>query len=232
MQESESDKQKTYQPAKPLYGGTGQPTAAPSASDETRHAQSVRQYPDLNLSKGEYVIESVRRHPIGMLSIWFSVIFLIVLILALLSFYAMNQAVLENVLRFTLPTAAVLSIPAFLLVVMFGLGGFIATVVYERNHFYLTNESVIQHVSTSLFHTQSQIINLVNVEDASFEQKGILQQVLNYGTIRLSTQGQETIYHFYFVSNPQRVINSVNDAVEEALKKIERGGVGAHKVIE
>jgi hypothetical protein len=149
---------------------------------------------------------------------------LIVLALGFLPFYAMNGAAfaaLVGIQSSALPSTFTLTVPDLILVAFFALGGFIATVVYEGNHFFLTTESVIQFLRPSLFHTQTQIVNLVNVEDASFDQRGIIQQVLNYGTIRLSTKGEETVYHFYFVNKPSHVVNAVNDAVEEALKRIE-----------
>lgn len=232
---------KNSKTAQPLGSGRrsvhGTPTRSFVISPEVaaKHTASVEQFPDLNLSPGEYVIQSVRRHPIGLLSIWIVVGFLIIATLALLPLYSLNGPSVASLLGIkasSLPSAMVLTVPDLILAAFFTLGGFIATIVYEGNHFYLTNESVIQHVRPSLFHTQTQIINLVNIEDASFDQRGILQQVLNYGTIRLSTQGQETIYHFYFVANPARVVNAVNDAVELAIQRLENGGVEAHIVTE
>ena len=215
----------------------GTPTRRIVIDPETaaKHKQSQAEYPELNLSPGEYVIQSVRRHPIGLLSIWLVAGFLILITLALLPFYSLNGTAIATAVGIKpslLPTAIALTVPDLILAAFFALGGFIATIVYEGNHFYLTNESVIQHVRPSLFHTQTQIINLVNIEDASFDQRGILQQVLNYGTIRLSTQGQETIYHFYFVANPNSVVNAVNDAVELAIQRLESGGVEAHIITE
>ena len=57
-------------------------------------------------------------------------------------------------------------------------------------------------------------MSLANIEDASFYQQGILQQIINYGSIRLSTQGDETTYHFTYVANPKRHIATLNNAVE------------------
>ena len=224
-----------YQPVPPLYGQ--QPPApkqvAPveNPGNEAKHNESKVAYPEVNLSPGEYVIEFVRRHPIGLLSIWLLVGFVSIALLALLPVYANNEQGFSNALGFQLPSAAVLSIPVLIIVALFVLGGFIATIVYEGNRFYLTNESVIQHVKTSIFNDKKQVINLVNVEDVSFDRQGILQQLLNYGTLRLSTQGQETIYRFYFVRNPEQVANAVNDAVEIAMRSLE-GDLRAHQIRE
>lgn len=226
-----------YQPVAPLHG-TSQQSQQPQHQTvvgdpvaEAKYNESKIRYPEINLSPGEYVIDFVRRHPIGLLSIWVLTGFLTIVLLAMAPVYAANREGLSDMLGFSLPDASLLVIPIMILVALILLGGFIATIVYQGNRFYLTNESVIQHVKTSLFDDKNQIINLVNVEDVSFDKKGILQQVLDYGTLRLSTQGEETIYHFYYVSKPQRVVNEVNDAVELAMRKLE-GDLRMHQIRE
>src|SRR6476469_7446463 len=57
-----------------------------------KHEQSLQKYPRVHLSKGEYVVMEVRRHPIGILSIWFSMGLLVIATLALIPFYAANRA--------------------------------------------------------------------------------------------------------------------------------------------
>lgn len=195
------------------------------------HEESALAYPELHLSKDEYVIQSVKRHPVGLLSIWLFFAVMTFIVFAFLPFYSANKSSIDSALLFTMPSAAELILPALIVVGLFFLGAFVATVVYQRNRFYLTNESVVQHVSKSLFQTQEQIVNLVNVEDVSFEQKGILQQLLGYGTLRLSTQGDETIYRFYFVTNPRTVVNAINDSVEMAMAKLE-GDLRMHQIRE
>lgn len=188
------------------------------------HEQSKQQYPELSLSPGEYVLEVVRRHPIGLIAIWAATSFLIILALAIIPLYAAN---IEAVSRFTgtpitkLPTPATMATPSLILIGFFALGGAIATYVYLQNRFYLTTESVVQFVQYSLFNSKRQMVNLINVEDASADQTGILQQVLNYGTLRLSTQGEETVYHFRFVANPNSVAHRINDATEIAIQRLE-----------
>lgn len=192
--------------------------------EHARHEESVRQFPELQLSAGEYVMQTVRRHPIGLLSIWAVAGLLIVLAFAILPLYAANQQFFADLFMTTsdkLPSALDLSVPVLIAVAFVALGGFIATYVYVNNRFYLTNESIVQHVQYSLFNTKQQVVNLINVEDASSTQNGILEQILNYGTLRLSTQGEETVYHFRFVANPKKVVHDINDATEIAVRRLE-----------
>ena len=66
----------------------------------------------------------------------------------------------------------------------------------------------------SLFTRKEQTVSLANIEDASYDQKGIIQMLFNYGSIRLSTEGDETTYRFSYVANPKEQIAILNNAVE------------------
>lgn len=194
--------------------------------EQAMHEQSKQDYPQLALSPGEYVLEEVRRHPIGLVSIWAISGLLIFLSLAIAPFYSGNVELFSDITSVPaakLPSPAIIFVPALILAGFFFLGGAIATFVYNRNRFYITTESIVQFVQYSLFNSKQQVVNLINVEDVSADQTGILQQVLNYGTLRLSTQGEDTIYHFRFVANPNRVVHSVHDATEIAIQRLEGG---------
>ena len=73
---------------------------------------------------------------------------------------------------------------------------------------------MIQEIQHSLFVHREQTVSLGSIEDASFKQEGILQTLLNYGRIRLSTEGEETTYRFEYVSNPRKQVAILNNAVE------------------
>lgn len=199
----------------------------PTPEEIAKHDESQKRFPQLRLSPGEFVIEEVDRHPIGLISIWFVAGFLVLLALSVMPLYSSNMAFIAQLFMVQLdkmPSPSLLAVPALILSGFFVLGGFIATVVYRGNRFYLTSESVIQHVQYSLFNTKQQVVNLINVEDASSTQFGIIEQLLNYGTLRLSTQGEETIYSFRFVANPKKVVADVNDAMEIAVKRLDTSG--------
>lgn len=181
-------------------------------SDETRakHEESVRAYPSLNLSEHEYIINAVRRHPIGMigplLATGLSVTLMFVLI--------MNYPYFSDVLGLPIGSFGLILMIGVLLSMLFLIGGYLAIWVYLNNRFFLTNESVIQELQTSVFSKREQTVSLMNIEDASYSQKGILQTMMDYGSIRLSTEGDETTYRFDYVANPKRHIAILNNAVE------------------
>ena len=178
-----------------------------------KHEDSKLQYPALNLSSGEYVIFAVKRHPIGLVQIWAVVMIVITALFALVTVVAVGASK-SNIGGSTM-SPAILAIPVLLISMLALIFGFISSYIYKANRFYLTNESVIQHIQTSLFNMREQTISLANVEDASYSQDGMISHMFNYGLLRLSTQGAETTYRFHYASNPKRQIATLNDAVED-----------------
>ena len=176
-----------------------------------RHEKSVKEHPALNLSAGEYIISAVQRHPIGLIIPVGLTVFLVALVASILINYTI---IIESLGLFTPPPAGPVILIGFLLILLFSIGGYIAVWVYLNNRFFLTNESVIQELQMSLFMRKEQTVSLANIEDASFDQHGIIQTVLNYGSIRLSTEGDETTYRFTYVTNPKKQIEILNNAVE------------------
>ncbi len=185
----------------------------PEISEEVarKHEESVKRYPLLNLSEGEYVISAVRRHPIGLVGPVLITALLISLILAGLFNY---DAVTLTLGFVELPDFGPILLGGVLAMLLVLVGGYIAIWVYLSNQFFLTNESVIQEIQTSLFSRHEQTVSLDNIEDASYRQAGILQTLLDYGSIRLSTEGDETTYRFSYVANPKQQIAILNNAVE------------------
>jgi uncharacterized membrane protein YdbT with pleckstrin-like domain len=178
-----------------------------SEATVTKHKESQKRYPKLNLSDGEYVIMEIRRHPVG-------------LILPVLA--TMATAIIAGVMLMSYdtlfptgePTQDSLVLPAISLVLLVAMISYIAIWVYQNNRFFLTNESVIQEIQHTLFFHNEQTVSLANIEDASYQRHNIVQNILDYGTIRLSTEGEETTYVFHYVTNPKKQIAILHNAVE------------------
>lgn len=183
-------------------------------SDELKrkHEKSVQQYPNLNLSEGEYVILDIKRHPIGMFIPAIVSIFLVVIIMIFVLFY---PSIARDSILPIMPSVTDIFGVAMLLIGLVVLGGAVALWIYLQNQFFMTNESVIQEIQESLFSRREQTVSLGSIEDASFRQSGIIQTIFNYGTIRLSTEGEETTYRFHFVANPREQIAIINNAIED-----------------
>ena len=65
-----------------------------SPETKEKHEESRRKYPGLNLSEGEYVISAVRRHPIGVFSIWLVVAVALLIVFVAFPALIANQGIL------------------------------------------------------------------------------------------------------------------------------------------
>ena len=63
---------------------------------------------------------------------------------------------------------------------------------------------------------KKQVINLESIEDISYSREGILQHLFDYGTVKLSTVGDESTYTFPFSPNPDKKAEFLSDIVEAA----------------
>jgi hypothetical protein len=80
----------------------------------------------------------------------------------------------------------------------------------------ITNKHVIQMVMKSPVATSVNIIDLQSIEDASFHQSGLLQKLFRYGTLRLSTIGDETTYTFPYSDVSPSELKAISKLITEA----------------
>jgi hypothetical protein len=184
-----------------------------------RHEQSKAEYPGLNLSENEYVLQAIERHPIGKLGVWAMLGIVTVLVIVGLIFYGANYTSWSNNLNNTqLPSAGIVALPGILVIVLLAIGAFIASKVYDGNRIYLTNESLIQHVQTSLFSTKNEQLNLVKIEDVTVAQDGLLPKMLNYGTVEINTMDSGDPHILTLVRNTQSAADAIHNAAEQAIR--------------
>lgn len=181
-------------------------------SPETRqkHEESKKRYPSLNLSEHEYVISDVRRHPIGLVAPILVTTLLVTLAFLLIADYQY----VSDLFGLSSQSYGGIVLMGVLFAALSVIGGYLAIWVYSNNRFFLTNESVIQEIQNSIFSKKEQIASLMNIEDTSFSQRGPLQVLFDYGTIRLSTEGDESTYQFDYVQKPKVQVAKLNNAIE------------------
>ena len=75
----------------------------------------------------------------------------------------------------------------------------------------------------SLVSTSVNIIDLGSIEDASFRQDTIWQKMFNFGTLRLSTVGDETTYTFKYSDIAPEDLKAITKLITNAKKIAKRG---------
>lgn len=177
---------------------------------KNRHEESLRKFPDVTVDKDEYVLLSIGRHGIGLLGIVISclLLFIVVVSVWILVCFMPNKLGLAQSAKNNL---SLIFGSLTLLNLVFG---YIGYSTYKSNKFTVTNERAIQWIVSGLFHRKKQIINLESTEDISYIQTGIIQHIFDYGTIRLSTTGDESTYTFVLAKNPAKMVEIIGEIAE------------------
>lgn len=177
-----------------------------------RHERSKKDFPGLKLEDDEYVEYAFKRARVCLLMIIGGTALALIIILLALLLTLMGQSMLDEMGRnfvfiiiFTLLAAAILI-------------GIVALMIYHGNKLFVTNKHVIQMVMDSPVSHSVNMIDLSSVEDASFHQHGVLQNFLNYGTLRLATVGDETTYTFKYSDISSEDLKGVTKLITNAKK--------------
>lgn len=178
-----------------------------------RHERSKKDFPGLRLEDDEYVEFAFRRARVCLTMIIFGTgIGLIIVLLAFL-LVLMGQSMIDDMGRNFLYIMLTALLAAAILI------GVIALRVYNGNKLFITNKHVIQMSMASPVVHSVNIIDLVSVEDASFRQENLLQNMFHYGTLRLSTVGDETTYTFKYSDVSGEDLKAITKLITEAKKK-------------
>ena len=179
---------------------------------KARHEQSVKTYPDITVDEDEYVVLSMRRHSLGyLLNIIFSAFIGVLLISAwiIICFMPNPPPIPAN---FKPQISLIFGSITLLLIIL----TYVNYVVYRANRFVITNERAVQWISNTIMSQKKQVINLESIEDISYSREGVLQHLFDYGTVELSTVGDESTYTFPFSPNPDKKAEFLSDIVEAA----------------
>lgn len=177
-----------------------------------RHERSKKDFPFLKLEDGEYVEHAFARARVCLFGIFGGVAAGLVVILFAFLIVLMTQSSLDPMGRNFLYTILTILIAVALLI------GLVATMVYRGNKLFVTNRHVIQMVMKSPVATSLNIIDLPSIEDASFAQNGVLAKLFRYGTLRLSTVGDETTYTFPYSDISPEELRAVSKIITDAKK--------------
>jgi len=204
--------QQQYQ--SPVYGQQGvpqptlplQPPPQPTVEQQTRPTSL---HPMVVLQPGERVVAIIKRHPFGILSLYVMAM-VGILVVTVLGFYFLPKLLESyggdaNVMFFS-----GLAIVIAALVLVLG----IATSVYWQNQWTVTSDSITQISQKSLFARQVSQLSMDNLEDVTVDQDGILQQLFNFGTLKVETAGERSKFQFIYCPRPNEYARRILEAHE------------------
>jgi hypothetical protein len=148
------------------------------------------------LQPGERVVCQIKRHPIGLIGIYFSaaLVSLIVIGGAFITTSVVPDLSQQAKTMLVLAAAIVLGITL--------LYTYIAAMIYGANRWIVTSDSLTQITQVGLFNKQTSQLSLNDLEDVTVQQTGLLQSMFSYGTLRAETAGERSKFLFQYCPKP------------------------------
>jgi hypothetical protein len=200
-----------YQSPEPQPAPPAEPQPQTPPVDNTVDGKPVNN-PLESMQPGERVICEIKRHPIGILGIYFS--FVAAILLVAIVGYGFAPQIFTNM--DSSRAYGYVTLALLVVAVLGGLFGYIAHIVYWGNRWIVTDDSVTQIMQNSLFNKQSSQLSMGNLEDISAEKNGILPHLFNYGVLKAETAGaKKNNFHFLYCPNPDYYAKCILDAREK-----------------
>lgn len=172
-------------------------------------------HPMVVLQPGERVVCHLKRHPIGILSLYFSgavaVAIIIILAFVLLPtlFEQYDLADMKSLIYGGLGLAVVAMVAVLA----------IATSIYWENQWVVTTDSITQISQHSLFGRQVSQLSMDNLEDVTVDQNGILPNMFNFGTLKVESAGERSKFQFPYCPNPNEYAREILKVHEQFLEE-------------
>lgn len=93
----------------------------------------------------------------------------------------------------------------------------LSSIVYRENRLIVTDRNITQVLQIGLFHRKVSQLNMVNVEDVTSLQNGLLPTMFGYGTLIIETAGEQANFKFTYCPRPSYYANVILNAREKIL---------------
>ncbi|MBP9820554.1 PH domain-containing protein [Candidatus Saccharibacteria bacterium] len=188
---------------------------------ESLYSKSVGEF-----EADEKVLFVLKQHPFGIILIYIISIAAFIIALSMTSYLLpslFTSASEVYVLWFVIALVA-----ALILFVVLILSSF----VYNQSRFTLTNKKIVQITQKSIYERKISHLSLANIEDVTSNQRGILANMFNFGTIKVETAGEQANFIFVLCPDPHRVARIILESKDNFWKMGGRsGGAAQHNTL-
>ncbi len=156
----------------------------------------------------------IKRHPFGLVALFLQALVGLVVALGLIWFVIPSlidgdaQQRAQHILSIFAVVAS--AVTAFFLI--------IATYVYRKNQWIVTDDSIKQFQQTGVFRRQISELSMANIEDISAEQNGLLATAFGFGTLKVETAGERSNFHFQYCPKPNMYAQIILQARESYIE--------------
>lgn len=168
----------------------------------------------------EQLIYEIRKHPWGLLLIYFIGVFISMMLIA--AFFGLTFLLDNDPLGTGLeisPFRTPLILIGTFLILLALLVTFIGAYIYQSNAVIVTSDKLTQVAYRTLFDRKISQLSIGDVQDVTVSQNGVLPRIFQYGTLVVETAGEQQNYTFTYVPHPYEATKAIIRAHEENLKK-------------
>lgn len=162
------------------------------------------------LTSDETKIADIRRHPFGLFLIFLQTI--VGFGLALIIIFALMPGVLETLGLTGSGADSLLYLFGFFAIVFAVLFLLLAAKVYNGNQLIVSDSNITQVLQIGIFNRKISELGMGNIEDVTAQQSGIFPTLLNYGTLKVETAGEQNNFVFVYCPNPNAYAKAMLDA--------------------
>ncbi len=162
------------------------------------------------LTSEETKIADIRRHPFGLFLIFLQTI--VGFSLALLLIFGLMPDALSALGLTSSGAEALLFLFGLTSIVLAVLFLILAAKVYNGNQLIVSDINITQVLQIGIFNRKISELGMGNIEDVTAEQSGIFPTLLNYGTLKVETAGEQNNFTFIYCPNPNAYAKALLDA--------------------
>ncbi|MGE5594424.1 MAG: hypothetical protein ACM3S1_00150 [Hyphomicrobiales bacterium] len=167
-----------------------------------------------DLQDGEYVLSTVRRHPVFLWSkLVLELLAALVPAVVLLVIVGITAG-LDGALGLIVIAISVLWVAYWLIRAYF--------TWYRYNHdtWTVTNQRIVDSYKSNWFNHRMSSADLVNVQDLSINKTGILATTFNFGDVRCQTSGTHENFILSGIPNPAKLLSLIDSARDASRREI------------
>ena len=142
------------------------------------------------LGRGETMLTKVRRHPFGLVVLYFQVTAGFMLSFGLIYFLLTTAFSIDGQMTDIISLVGVVVIALMLLILLLG------TYIYRQNRLLVSDKNLTQVLQRGLFNHQVSELSLANVEDVTAHRNGIFATIFNFGELCVETAGEQNNFNF------------------------------------
>lgn len=173
----------------------------------------------MELDDDKQIVTEIRRHPIGLVAVYASGLFIATTILiggVLFGLWLERQPDVTS--TSSIPFGTILAVVSAVVSAVVLFFTYVSAYIYKNNVIIVTNEKIVQLLYRNLVDRKISQLSLGDLEDVTVEQRGIFARIFKFGTLTIETAGEQNNYNFSYTPYPYDTAKHIVAAREQSIK--------------